>query len=300
MGLLKDYYNTGDDANSFYIPDDLLDRKICQTFTTSSSYNTQSVKLKMFKTGTVGDISVAIKATSAGKPSGADLAVCSYDGDTLPTTPDWVEFTFNESVKLSSGVKYAIVLAAPNIASGGRVTWRYDELDATYTDGQTGYANDGITWTVPGRGAPQIDDAVFEVWGIALTVTTQVCTDTIAEKSTGHGNITGFGTTAVTQHGHCWSTSHYPTTSDSKTENGAAPNLGQFQSEVTGLTPGTTYYVRAYATDTDGTSYGAEVTIPTDASIGRRYWWVEGEEFHFWSEGGNEVFLPGIKVGGSG
>lgn len=296
MAEIKDYYNTGDDSDAFYIPDHLLDRKICETFTTTSKYSASSVKLKIKRTGTVGDISVAIKATSGGKPTGPDLAVCTYDGDTLSTSSAWVEFTFDESVILSSGVKYAIVLAAPNIASGGRVIWRYDGDEATYEGGETGVANDGSTWTVPGR-AGRVDDAMFELWGASLVVSTQVCTDTIAEKSTGHGTIEDFGDTAVTQHGHCWSTSHYPTTADTATLNGAAPNLGQFESAITGLTPGTTYYVRAYATDSDGTSYGDEVTIPTDASIGRRYWWTEGEEFHWWSEWGDEMFITGTKVG---
>lgn len=128
------------------------------------------------------------------------------------------------------------------------------------------------------------------------TVITFNCTDTIAEKTTGHGSIISKGASEVTQHGHVWSTSFDPTTADSKTENGAAPNLGQFQSDITGLTPGTIYYVRAYATNNNGTAYGGNTTIIADTIIGRRYWWVERDEFHFWSEWGEEMKLKGTSV----
>lgn len=124
-------------------------------------------------------------------------------------------------------------------------------------------------------------------------VTTELCTNTIAEKSTGNGTITDLGTSAVTQHGHCWNTSTDPTTSNSKTSLGVASQTGQFQSAMTGLTPGTTYYVRAYATNTSGTTYGANVTIGASSTIGRRYIWIEGEELHFFGESGTERILEG-------
>jgi len=136
-------------------------------------------------------------------------------------------------------------------------------------------------------------------FSVGPRVTTQVCTNTIAEKSTGHGTIISEGGSNCTQHGHCWSTSHEPTTSDSKTENGEVFNLGQFESAITGLTPNTTYYVRAYATNSEDTAYGAEVTIPTDATIGRRFWWTEKERFYWWSEWGDKLHVDGIKDGGS-
>ena len=115
----------------------------------------------------------------------------------------------------------------------------------------------------------------------SLIVTTQECTDTIAEKTTGHGTLISKGASEVTQHGHVWATSLNPTTADSKTENGAKPNLGQFTSNITGLTPNTTFYVRAYATNTEGTVYGGNVTIGSSSTIDRRDWWVERDEFHF-------------------
>ena len=70
------------------------------------------------------------------------------------------------------------------------------------------------------------------------------------------GTVTSDGGSAVTSRGVCWSTSQYPTASDSKTTDGTG--TGSFESEITGLTAGTNYYVRAYATNSVGTGYGSE------------------------------------------
>ncbi|GAJ15159.1 unnamed protein product, partial [marine sediment metagenome] len=77
-----------------------------------------------------------------------------------------------------------------------------------------------------------------------------------ATTATGNGNVTDLGGESLTQHGHCWSTSHNPTTSDNKTELGAKSETGAFTSSLTDLPPNTLYYCRAYATNSAGTSYG--------------------------------------------
>jgi uncharacterized protein (TIGR02145 family) len=77
------------------------------------------------------------------------------------------------------------------------------------------------------------------------------------------GEITELGGYEVLQHGHCWSTSSNPTISDSKTELGSTSSTGTYVSSLSGLSSGTTYYVRAYATNGDGTVYGNEVEYTT-------------------------------------
>lgn len=86
-------------------------------------------------------------------------------------------------------------------------------------------------------------------------VTTQPSTDVQPTTATGNGTIVDIGASAVTEHGHCWSTSVNPTIGGSKTTNGSA-DAEPFTSQITGLTAGTAYYIRAYATNTQGTSYG--------------------------------------------
>ena len=127
-------------------------------------------------------------------------------------------------------------------------------------------------------------------------VTTQAATDVIATGATGHGNVQGLGSSAVTQHGHVWSTSQNPTTADSKTELGAKPQTGAFTSLITGLTPGVTYYIKAYATNSSGTAYGSQVSIGTASTIQRAHIWSEGSEFHYFDEAGVERVLQGHGV----
>ncbi len=76
------------------------------------------------------------------------------------------------------------------------------------------------------------------------------------------GNITSSIGAAVTQKGVCWSTSPNPTTSlATKTSQGGG--IGLFTSAVSGLLPSTTYYLRAYATNSAGTAYGNQITFST-------------------------------------
>lgn len=81
----------------------------------------------------------------------------------------------------------------------------------------------------------------------------------------GGGCITDEGTSAVVEKGVCWSTSHNPTVTDSHTTEGAG--AGSFTSSLTGLLPNNTYYVRAYATNSTGTSYGTEESLATTGQI---------------------------------
>jgi hypothetical protein len=75
------------------------------------------------------------------------------------------------------------------------------------------------------------------------------------------GNVTGDGGAEVTARGVCFNTSENPETSNSKTSDGKG--TGSFTSTLTSLTPGTKYYVRAYATNSEGTAYGSQVSFTT-------------------------------------
>ena len=92
-------------------------------------------------------------------------------------------------------------------------------------------------------------------------VSTTSATNATATTATSGGNITSDGGATITVRGVCWSTTANPTTSSSKTTDGVG--IGQFVSEITGLTAGLTYYVRAYATNSVGTAYGNDITFST-------------------------------------
>ena len=76
------------------------------------------------------------------------------------------------------------------------------------------------------------------------------------------GDIKGIGDDLVTQHGHCWSISSSPTVNDSKTSLGAI-GVASFTSNTSNLTQNTTYYYRAYATNSFGTVYGSSMSFST-------------------------------------
>lgn len=80
------------------------------------------------------------------------------------------------------------------------------------------------------------------------------------------GNITSDGGTSITARGVVWSTSQNPTIAlTTKTIDGVG--FGTFASTISGLTPNTTYYARAYATNSAGTSYGNEITFTTIVDV---------------------------------
>ena len=93
-------------------------------------------------------------------------------------------------------------------------------------------------------------------------VTTASVTGITQVTATSGGNVTDDGNAEVTARGVCWGTSQNPTTGSSKTSDGTG--TGNFTSSITGLTPGTTYYVRAYATNSEGIAYGSEVSFSSN------------------------------------
>ncbi len=93
------------------------------------------------------------------------------------------------------------------------------------------------------------------------TVTTTAISNIDKTTATGGGNVTADGGATVTARGICWSTSQNPTISGSHTTDGTG--TGSFTSAMTGLTANTTYYVRAYATNSAGTAYGEAVSFTT-------------------------------------
>ncbi|MFZ6027423.1 MAG: choice-of-anchor D domain-containing protein, partial [Chloroflexota bacterium] len=98
---------------------------------------------------------------------------------------------------------------------------------------------------------------------ISASVTTQAVSGIGINAATGNGTLTDLGAPNPTAHGMVWNTAGGPTLADASSDEGAATNTGAFTSTLSGLLPGTTYYVRAYATNAAGTAYGDVVTFTT-------------------------------------
>jgi len=105
-------------------------------------------------------------------------------------------------------------------------------------------------------------------WGpcpLLPTITTAAVTSITTTSASSGGDVTSDGGSNVTAYGVCWSTSTNPIASGNHTTDGAG--TGIFTSSITGLTASTTYYLRAYATNSMGTAYGNQDTFTT-TSIG--------------------------------
>ncbi|MGJ7031021.1 M64 family metallopeptidase [Niabella hirudinis] len=100
---------------------------------------------------------------------------------------------------------------------------------------------------------------------ILPVLTTNVVNVSITTATLG-GNITDAGTPAYTERGICYATTEKPTTANNK-HVVVGSGTGNFSVIVTGLTENTTYYVRAYAVNSDGTVYGEQVSFKTNAFV---------------------------------
>ena len=132
----------------------------------------------------------------------------------------------------------------------------------------------GTAWVVvaPGTSLPgnQVQTLVFcngvPTWGtcpaVVPTLSSTTAASSITETTSSNGGvISNDGGASVTARGVAWSTSTAPTISDSYTTDGSG--TGTFTSSLTGLSGSTTYYVRAYATNSAGTAYGPEISFTT-------------------------------------
>ncbi len=95
------------------------------------------------------------------------------------------------------------------------------------------------------------------------TVNTSQITNITQTSATSGGNVSNDGGATVTTRGVCWDITPNPTISDNFTTDGGG--TGSYTSSLSGLTQNTTYYVRAYATNSAGTNYGNQINFETIA-----------------------------------
>jgi hypothetical protein len=114
------------------------------------------------------------------------------------------------------------------------------------------------------NGATQTEHTAFAP-AVIPTVTTTTISGIGQISATGGGNVTLDGGASVTSRGVAYSTSLNPTIGGSHTTDSSG--LGIFVSSIVGLTPSTLYHVRAYATNSVGTAYGADSAFTTNVLV---------------------------------
>jgi hypothetical protein len=136
-----------------------------------------------------------------------------------------------------------------NNPAAGLIIWCTD----CDTSGQVQVFN-GKTWTnlLGGLSAIPI---------VTPTVSTTVVSSITSNSAVSGGNISSDGNSPIISRGVCWDTFPNPTVNNQKTLDGSG--AGNFSSNLTGLQPGKTYYVRAYAANIKGLAYGNQTSFTT-------------------------------------
>ncbi len=186
----------------------------------------------------------------------------------------WNTATLRSELSYSKDREFSartILLADSALAYNATEKWTAEVNDTVFTDGNI-YLRIYPYNTVSEGGEKMPAIYNVSVYGRldGITADPPVCATTdISYLSTtfvtSGGSIPTDGGKPVLGRGVVWNTSGNPTLSDSKTVNGLG--TGSFVSQVTGLTPGTEYYLRAYATSEAGTGYGNEISFTTLDSI---------------------------------
>lgn len=182
------------------------------------------------------------------------VASLVFDGGALITDLGLIWNTIDEIPIATPGNSLSVGAAGTSISGSlGSLlpgTLYYVWAYGTNNQRGTGYSSSATTFATPDRAK--------------LTTTPTVASITVSTATSG-GTIISTGGMPILDRGVCWSTTTTePTTSDSKTSIGpGSGGIGTFSSSLSGLTKGTLYHVRAYATNGIDTSYGSSVIFTT-------------------------------------
>ena len=154
---------------------------------------------------------------------------------------------------------------ATTTESGSFGTGAFSTTTIAFVCNTTYYSRAYATNTT-GTGLGAISSSFTTSPCLAPTVTTQAVTSIAPTTATGNGNVTSDNGATITERGVVVSTSSNPTIADDKFT--SAGTTGAFTADITGRTAGKLYYVRAYAINSVGTSYGDNVAFTTTVSAG--------------------------------
>ena len=138
-------------------------------------------------------------------------------------------------------------------ATADRSLVGYGSYDKTITINYTGATSGNVTLRI-----------VMQKTEIAKpSVTTNEATDITANSFSISGQITSTGGEKITAYGHCWSYDPHPTIDNEHTDLGQTIENIRFNSKIYCSLVNTAVYVRAYAVNSQGVSYGNEVQVTT-------------------------------------
>lgn len=143
---LYENYQTGESSYillSDYAAGSPGDFRDAQTFTPQITHSISRIDLKLYRVGTVTNVTIELRTTTDGKPDGniaaygEALATKTVDvsGITTNTGGQWVAFTLTTPIVLTADVKYAVVIKSDISSASHNVNWRVDHVASSYTRG---------------------------------------------------------------------------------------------------------------------------------------------------------------------
>ena len=195
------------------------------------------------------------------RPYAVNGAGTAYGEEVTFTTPCWaVEVTISGATNLCEGETATLT------ASGAQTyAWNTGVNSAAITVNTSG------TYTVTGYDGYHCPGAASKTVTVTSCATIPTVTVSVDGNSVTHssatvtGEVTSDGGSPITGYGFCWGTGSDPDITGTHSTNvpGAGGFTGSFSETLTGLLPNTTYCVRSYATNSEGTSYGTAVCFTT-------------------------------------
>lgn len=220
----------------------------------------------------------AYATNSTGTYYGNELTFTTADPVVTFTNPQIYEW---DLTCVSATIRSAITDDGGNAIAAQGVCWATTHNPTTannYKEYSTlGYFNYSVTidglvansiyyvrsYVIAGGVTYYSNESAFTTKDGSLVVSTQI-TENNGTSALGNGSVSDNGTT-ITERGFCWATTRNPDINNSKISAGIG--AGSFSATITGLSYSSTYYVRAYATNSVGTFYGNEVTLVTGNGV---------------------------------
>ena len=229
------------------------------TVTTSSGNTSLSSRSANVTFSASGVSPVTVTVTQSGVSPAltvtpASLTVASLSGSTGVFT-----ITSNTNWTVADNASWLSLSAASGTGNGTlTVTTSSGNTSMSSRSANVTFSASGVTSEIvtvtQSEAAPEIP--------VLTTISVSEITSTTAVSG---GNIIYDGGSSILSHGVCWNTNVNPLIDlDTKTTDGTGSGI--YSSNITGLTPGMTYYVRAYATNSVGTGYGEQVTFRSEIS----------------------------------
>lgn len=219
-----------------------------------------------------------LKYFKASSPSGY---LATLDSLILPSSPGLYEITASPQIRY---IEFGDLNPSIHYLLAGNIISSQDEIDKIlkyFVDsnrnpnalGTTG--NDGIYLCYSGNSVPSatgleyVSTLLSRGWIVCVntppsnppSVSTLPSTLISQTTATLNGSVSSEGSSSLLYRGLCWATTVNPTVGSSHVDVGAL--VGTYSADVTGLTEGTLYHVRAYAANSVGISYGEDITFTT-------------------------------------